>query len=302
MLGLLGSLVSLLVVVLIASYLFNLATDSTSRPVTSLWHGGFIEADGVLTAYREWGKSGSPIVLVGGFLEPSFVWSRVGPLLAKDGHRVYALDLDGFGFSARRAPYTLAAWTAQVQAFMRALHLKDPLVAGHSLGAAVAVELAIEGSASGAVLVDGDALRTGGPPRILADLLSHLPLVTSALRLSTDWDWPVEEILERVYAPNPVKLDHSLVAEWTEQFRANDAEAAITAIIGNGVQGFSRAALQHAHIHATVIWGTRDGIDPLSAGRQTAHDLHARLMLIPDTGHLAVLTDPVAVANAILSS
>lgn len=302
MFGLLGSLVSLLVVLLIASYVFNLATDSASSPVTALWHGRFIEADGVLTAYREWGRSGSPIVLVGGFLEPSFVWSRVGPLLAKDGHRVYALDLDGFGFSARRAPYTLAAWTTQVQSFMHALHLKDPLVAGHSLGAAVAVELAIEGSASKAVLVDGDALRTGGPPRFLAAALSHLPLITSALRLSTDWDWPVEEILQRVYAPNPVKLDHALVVEWTQQFRANDAGAAITSLVGNGVQGFSRSELQHAHIQATVVWGTRDGIDPLSAGRQTAHDLHARLMLIPDTGHLALLTDPIAVANAILSS
>ena len=120
----------------------------------------------MLTAYRSWGRRGSPIVLVGGFLEPSFVWEDVGPLLARAGHRVYALDLDGFGYSERRGPWTLGEWADQVQGFMRALGISRPVVVGHSLGAAVAVEVARRGVASRAVLVDGDALDSGGPPRV----------------------------------------------------------------------------------------------------------------------------------------
>ena len=297
--GIVALAIGLLVLVLAASYVFNLATDGESRPVTSLWHGRFVEADGVLTAFREWGAHGSPIVLIGGFLEPSFIWDEVGPRLAGAGHRVYALDLDGFGYSQRRGPWTLAEWADQVQGFMRALEIRDPVVVGHSLGAAVAVELARRRSASRVVLLDGDALRTGGPPRLLARILSHLPLATSAVRLSDDWDWPVEEILTNVYGPRHPKIDHQLVALWTGQFRADGAGHALTKLIGNGVQGFSASRLKSLRIAATVVWGSRDAVDPVSAGRQTARDLGARFILIPGVGHLALLTDPGAVARAI---
>src|SRR5579862_1071406 len=181
--GLVGLLVSTLVLLLVASYLFNLAPDGESKAVTKLWHGRFVTADGVLTAYREWGSHGSPIVLIGGFLEPSFVWVDVGPLLARGGHRVYALDLDGVGYRARRGPWTAAEWGDQVQSFMRVLGIRKPVVAGHSLGAAIAVELARRGLVSRAVLVDGDALNSGGPPGFVRSLLSRSPFVTSALRL-----------------------------------------------------------------------------------------------------------------------
>lgn len=103
--ALVALVVWLVVLTTVGSFVFNIATAGEGKPVTELWHGRFVNADGVKTAYREWGSHGSPIVLIGGFVEPSFVWNEVAPLLARD-HRVYALDLDGFGYSARRGPWT----------------------------------------------------------------------------------------------------------------------------------------------------------------------------------------------------
>jgi pimeloyl-ACP methyl ester carboxylesterase len=40
-------------------------------------------------------------------------------------------------------------------------------------------------------------------------------------------------------------------------------------------------------------------VDPLSPGRETAADLHARLVVIKGAGHLSILTHPAAVARAI---
>ena len=50
---------------------------------------------------------------------------------------------------------------------------------------------------------------------------------------------------------------------------------------------------------ATVVWGDEDSVDALREGRQTAGDLHARFVLIPDAGHLSLLSAPGAVARAI---
>src|SRR5258705_5957153 len=96
------TLLGLVVALTLASVIYNASTADASVPVRELWHGKTIDG----TAYRQWGTSGTPIVLIGGFLQPSFVWERVAPLLAQ-GHRVYALDLDPLGYTHRPRPSTL---------------------------------------------------------------------------------------------------------------------------------------------------------------------------------------------------
>src|SRR5690349_20804566 len=57
-----------------------------------------IEVDGAELHYVSAGTSGSPILLVHGFPETWWTFHRVIPLLAKT-HRVFAVDLPGFGDS-----------------------------------------------------------------------------------------------------------------------------------------------------------------------------------------------------------
>lgn len=268
-------------------------TRDPNVPVQKLWHGKF--ADG--TAYRSWGSRGSPIVLVGGFFEPSFVWNRVGPLLART-HRVFAFDLDGFGYTQRRGPWTLDGWIQQLRRFDRALGLRKPAVVGHSLGAAVAVVAASDGIASRAVLLDGDALKIGGPPRFLRWALLHSPFVTTAFRLAPHAGWLVKRIVANAYGGEP--HPNIPVSWWTDPLRAKDARRAIQGMLTHGIAGLDRAAVQAAHIEATVAFGAEDSVDTPAAGRQTARDLHAPFVLIPHAGHLSMLQNPHAVAAAIL--
>ncbi|HZQ81450.1 MAG TPA: alpha/beta hydrolase [Gaiellaceae bacterium] len=282
---------------LLAATVFDAVTTSHSVPAQKLWHGKFVRADGVLTAYRSWGTHGTPIVLVGGFFEPSFVWDDVGPLLART-HRVYAFDLDGFGYTQPHGPWTLAEWTGQLRGFDEALHLGKPVVVGHSLGAAVAVQAAAQGLASRAVLLDGDALKINGPPRFVRWAILHSPLFTAALRLATRWSWPVKRIVANAFGPGP--HPRVPVHAWTDPLRVQGAEAALRGMLIHGVAGLDRSTLQRARIRATVAFGANDSVDSPAAGRQTAHDLHARFVLIPDAGHLSMLGNPRAVAAAIL--
>jgi pimeloyl-ACP methyl ester carboxylesterase len=298
-LGIVLALVAILAAMTVASFAFNLATDGGGKPVRELWSGRFVEADGVLTAFREWGAKGTPIVLIGGFVEPTFVWDEVAPLLAQH-HRVYALDLDGFGYSERRGPWTLDEWADQVRGFMRALGLSRPIVVGHSLGAAVAVEVARRGLASRVVLLDGDALDTGGAPWFVRDVLVHTPFATSGIRLAQRWDWPVEKLLANAYGPNHPALDHALVKQWTRPLEAKGAEHALETMAGRKIVGFHADQLGRVPIRATVVWGGEDDVDDREAGRLAARELKAPFVVIPGVGHLSMLEDAPAVARAVL--
>jgi pimeloyl-ACP methyl ester carboxylesterase len=290
------TILGLAVALTLASLVYNAATADASIPVSKLWHGKSVGG----TAYRQWGTSGTPIVLVGGFLEPSFVWEDVAPLLAR-GHRVYALDLDGFGYTKRRGPWTLQHWGDQVQAFCRALGLKQPIVVGHSLGAAVAVEAARRGLASQIVLVDGDALRGGGPPSWLTTALVESPFFTTTYRFLLRSPWAVKRIVANAYGPKHPTIDSAEIRRWTDPFRAKDARRALEGMARNGIAGFTRQDLRRVHVPALVVWGASDDVDPVASGRQTARDLRARFVLVHGAGHLSMLAAAHAVAAAIAS-
>lgn len=296
-----GVVAGLVLLVTLGSFAYNLATSDPNVPVERLWDGRFTRTDRYLTAYREWGSGGRPIVLVGGFLEPTFVWERVAPLLAL-GFHVYALDLDGFGYTQRHGPWTLAHWGDQVQAFIRARHLRRPIVIGHSLGAAVAVETARRGLASGIVLVDGDALRSGGPPRFLRTALVDSPFFTTVYRFLLRSPWAVRRILRMAYGSHHPTLDAAAIRRWTDPFRAAGARHALQRIAQNGIAGFTRTELRQVHVPAVVIWGANDSVDSLSAGRRSARDLHAAFVVVPRAGHLSMDSAASTVAAAILKA
>jgi pimeloyl-ACP methyl ester carboxylesterase len=282
---------ALLVAVTAASLVYNLATRHRD---TLRYRGPAVTVDGTRLAYERWGTRGSPIVLLGGFVEPAWVWHAAAPLLAR-AHRVYAVDLPPFGFSQRRGPYTLERWTELVRGFVVRLHLRRPVVVGHSLGAAVAVSVAR--TSSGIVLLDGDALPGGAPGRLSSLLLP--PWFTSAYRIATGSDWIFRRVLRNAWGKDPPTFGDATLDAWQEPFRIPGTAAAFKAMLRYGIQGVSTQALQSVRVPRLVLWGADDSVDSPSAGRATARLLRARFVSIPHAGHLSMLAAPAAVARAI---
>ena len=294
----LGLLV-LFVALTLASLVFNAVTSGRDEAAAKLYPGPFVQVDGTELAYRAWGSHGTPVVLLGGFIEPAWVWHRVGPLLGRK-HRVYALDLPPFGYSQRRGPYTLAHWAELVQQFDRHLGLQRPVLVGHSLGAAVAVSVAT--SAPGAtrriVLLDGDARPGAGGAAWLSHLLVP-PWYTSLYRIATDWDWVYRKGLRSAWGPGRPPFTNAFVEEWERPFRVSGTAAAFASMLGHGIQGVSASTLESVRVPALVAWGSHDTVDPVSAGRQTAALLKVPFVEIPWAGHLSMLARPALVARAI---
>jgi pimeloyl-ACP methyl ester carboxylesterase len=282
------------------SAVYNATTSAGEHPARSLAPSGrFVDAGGVLTHYESFGSRGSAIVLIGGFLEPSDTWDVVARTLGEH-HRVYALDLAGFGYSERSGHYLLADWQRQLDAFMRVMGIERALLAGHSLGAGVAAAqaLAHPGRTSGIVLVDGDALRSGGGPGFLRDLIVD-PYRTSAIRIVLGWDWAMREIIRQAYSPDPVQIDAAELARWRRPLRVQGTESALARMISDGIQGLRLADLARVRVPAAVVFGGRDGSVPVASGRRVAELLHAPITIIPGAGHLSQITHPAAVAAVI---
>ncbi|DBB12732.1 TPA: hypothetical protein ACH3X3_005508 [Trebouxia sp. C0006] len=85
--------------------------------------------------YVQAGSSGPPIVLVHGFGASAYHWRYNIIELAKE-HRVFAVDLLGFGWSDKAlVDYSSNIWSDQIAAFIREVVDDGPVVlAGNSLG------------------------------------------------------------------------------------------------------------------------------------------------------------------------
>lgn len=130
---------------------------------------GTVAVHGLHLSYREWdGRDGSTtedkgerlsLLLLHGLASASRIWDLVAPLLAAERRRVVALDQRGHGRSDKPdTGYDFASIVGDDVAAAEALGLGERfLVAGHSWGANVALELAAAhpGRVAALALVDG---------------------------------------------------------------------------------------------------------------------------------------------------
>src|SRR6266700_2881411 len=128
---------------------------------------GRVDGAGVHLGYVEWRPSQQPrgpaVLLLHGMSSNALFWLRVANQLKS--RRVVAIDLRGHGRSDRPGDgYTAAVMAEDVARAIDALQLGPVLVAGHSWGAAVGLELSVRRPdiPSALVLIDGPTAGLSG--------------------------------------------------------------------------------------------------------------------------------------------
>jgi len=109
--------------------------------------------------YRDWGGSGTPVVLLHGLASNARIWDLTAPLLAQR-FRVLALDQRGHGLSDKPDGYDFPSISGDLAAFIEALGLERPGLVGHSWGGNVALQFAADhpDAVAWLALVDGGFL------------------------------------------------------------------------------------------------------------------------------------------------
>ena len=264
----------------------------------------YVRTGSVLTRYTQWGTTGRAVVLIHGFIESADTWEPTARLLAAR-HRVYALDLMGFGYTQRTGGYTMDDQVRQVLGFLDAVDLDRPLLVGHSSGAAIAAEVTLRapGRVGGLMFLDGDALATGAGARTPLRALLIDPYRTTVLRLAVRSDWLIRQVYQRQCGPSCPRLDAAGVDRWRRPLRVPGAEAALWAMFNHGVPGVSPsrlAMLAALPLPRSVVFGANDDVFDAGSPARTAASIGAPPpTLIPGGRHLTMISDPVAVTAAV---
>jgi pimeloyl-ACP methyl ester carboxylesterase len=144
--------------------------------------GGIVHLPGGDLHVIDEGSSRAPaLVLIHGWGGSTAWWETAGRMLARD-HRVIRVDLLGFGASSKPARgYGMDNQARLVLGALRRMGVTRAVVAGHSLGGAVAVAMAERdpGLVRGIVVLDSPPVKDAGAPS-LSDRSLFTPVIGAA--------------------------------------------------------------------------------------------------------------------------
>jgi pimeloyl-ACP methyl ester carboxylesterase len=243
-----------------------------------------VEVEGRPVALREAGQGDPAVIFIHGFAEHLGVWRPVQEQIART-HRTVALDLWGFGASARPADAKPADWVREVTGVMDLLGIERAVLVGHSLGGRVALMTARAHPerVAGLVLVSAD---WGQAPHgyLLVWLLAHTPLLPLMLGKLRANPRHIERTLallgqfnSRVTAEMSQGLHRPRRVEGSAACWQSLAQAPPLRDVRGLTAGITCPAL--------AIWGENDPIVPLWAGQRLARKLGCPIEVLPAGGH-----------------
>ena len=224
------------------------------------------------------GGEGPPLVIVHGVASRADDGAPIYRALMRR-HRVYALDLLGYGDSdkPRDSDYSITTQTDVVRGFMDALHIRQADVMGVSMGGWITLKLAAEHPerVRKLILVASAGLEfpttlgeTAFSPTNLDELRVTLALQTDQaariptfvlrdlLRRSKEKAWIVKRSMASMLTLHDA-LDHKL---------------------------------QRVTMPVLLVWGTADRIVPYFVAAKMKHEMpHAELVTLQGCGHLAII-------------
>jgi len=227
-----------------------------------------------------------PVILIHGAGGNHLYWPAEVRRLSS--YRVLAPDLPGHGKSEGSGLQSVSSYAQALRDWMDALEIRRAVLVGHSMGGAIALQMAAKHPERIAALV---LVSTGARLRVAADLLENT-------RHPTTFSNAVGWILERSFGPEApprlVELAGSRMLETRPSVLYGDFLACDLFDISDQLTEIRQPAL--------VLHGSEDRMTPPRLSQFLAGSLpNARLASVPGAGHMLMLERPEAVAAALQS-
>jgi pimeloyl-ACP methyl ester carboxylesterase len=278
-------------------------------PVTSTHK---VEADGIKIFYREAGDAAAPVVLLlHGFPTSSFMFRELIPRLA-DEYRVLAPDLPGFGFTevpaTRNYTYSFEALARTIESFTEALGLNRYAIYIFDYGAPTGLRLAMRHPERVTAIIsqNGNAYEEGlgdawGPIRKYwsepteanRDVLRQNVLTFDTTR----WQYTHGVADPETVAPEGYTLDTALME------RPGNKEIQLDLFLdyASNVELYPKFQeyFRNSKPPLLAIWGKNDPFFIPAGAEAFRKDNPKAQVRFLDTGHFALETDAVEIADAI---
>jgi pimeloyl-ACP methyl ester carboxylesterase len=242
------------------------------------FHSEYVRVGPYLVHYFV-GGHGTPLMLIHGLGARSEDWTPEMPAYAKNGFRVYAIDLLGCGRTDRPdIAYTIGDQVELIQGFLTAVHVEKADVMGWSMGGWIATEFALQ-----------------HPQRV-----NRLVAMDSAgLKFKTDLS---AEILEPNTVPQLERLEVVLMAHhyYIPGFVQRDLLRTMEshrAVVHRTLESLLReegdfaGKLGQLQIPVLLLWGQQDELLPPSVGKQMHEAIpQSVLELYSGCGHMGPAT------------
>lgn len=202
-------------------------------------------------------------------------------------YRVLAPDLPGHGKSGGRGYQSIQAYGQAITNWMVALEVFSAVFVGHSMGSAIALNMALEHSehVSGLVLVGA-----GARLRVSLDLIEN---TASAATFQN----AVDIITQRAFGPQTPGRLVALAAKRMAETRPSVLHSDFLACNGFDVINRINKVIQPT----LVIHGSEDCMTPPRYGQFLVDQIAlAQFQIIPGAGHMVMLEQPQMVTRLVL--
>lgn len=268
-------------------------------PTTSCWQKLDWTWQGQTIRYTVAGI-GKPLLLIHGFGASIGHWRKNIPFLAEQGYRVFALDLLGFGDSAKPSlDYTLELWQQQIKDFWSA-HINEPTVfIGNSIGGLISLMLMTNHPeiTAGGVLINCAGGLNHRPDELKFPLglvmkgftkLVSSPLTGKLIFNNIRRKNQIRRTLYQVYCDRAAVTDelvNLLYAPSCDPGAQKVFASVLTAPSGSSPQKL----LSHLQHPLLILWGEEDPWTPIT-GAKIYQDLannnsEVKFTVIPRAGH-----------------
>lgn len=257
----------------------NSTTPTLAPPQTWTWRDHNI-------CYQQTGEQGPAVVLIHGFGASWGHWRKNLPVLGQTA-RCYAIDLLGFGGSAKpqptaALPYTFATWAAQIAEFCQDVVGEPAFLIGNSIGAIVAMQAAVSfpEQVRGVAALNFSLRMLHERKRSVLPWYKQWGAAVMQQCLRQDWfsrfffqqlatPRTVRRVLAQAY-PRREAITEELVEMLLKPARDPGAVQVFTAFTTYSQGPLAEELLPQLRCPAIVLWGTADPWEAIDLGRAIA--------------------------------
>lgn len=254
-------------------------------------------ADGTAVRISDTKNGDCAVVLLHGYLESLDIWDEFTALLSPKV-RVLAIDLPGHGVSEVKGEvHSMEFMADTVHAAMQTLGVSRAVIAGHSMGGYVALEILRKYPWAVAGLVLFHSTPDPDSEKKREDRLREIEIIRAGKKELIARSFPAAG-----FAPHNRERLFQAVEELSEQIAMTEDEGIVAVLRGIRDRRDLNLVMRESPVPQMFIFGRHDGyVTPEAAERVIATQPQAQVVWLAESGHMGFIEEPEKSAEAILS-